>query len=154
MIRRSVRCFLKALCTSAAGGALVELAVVFPVLLLLGIGAADYGRVYFTGIAVANAARAGAQYGSQTVITANDTAGINQTARNDGADAGSITVTSRQFCRCDAGEVSCGAGDCGAYGFYKLYVEVTASTSVNLLFRYPGLPDSIAVLRVATFRVQ
>lgn len=139
---------------SEVGTAAVEFAVALPVLVLLAIGATDYGRVYFAAIAVANAASAGAQYGAQKVITANDTASINQAARNDGADSAPITVTSRQFCRCDAGEINCAVGDCGVYGPYKLYVEVTASKTVDLLFRYPGLPTAIALTRVATFRVQ
>ena len=46
------------------GQSAVELAVVVPVLALLLVVVADFGRVFFVSVAVNNAARAGAQYGS------------------------------------------------------------------------------------------
>lgn len=155
--QRSVMGVLKALSRSVGGGAAVELAVILPVLLLIGIGVSDIGRVFFTGITVANAARAGAQWGAQSTAMSADTVAINLAATNDALDAGAITVSSRSFCQCDnnTGEVAdCTAGDCGAYGTYRLYVEVTASKVVNLIFQYPGFPGSVTLSRTATFRVQ
>lgn len=43
---------------------LVELALAFPVLLLILLGLADFGRAFFYTIAIANAAREGAAYAS------------------------------------------------------------------------------------------
>src|SRR5688572_5194373 len=140
---------------SATGSAAVEFAIVLPVLALVAIIASDFARVYFTGITVANAARAGAQYGAQNTSTSGDTVGMNLAATQDGAGAGAITVSSRSFCRCDAGEVgSCTVGNCGIYGEYRLYVEVTATKAVDMVFRYPGLGLSYTLTRTATFRVQ
>ena len=42
--------------------ALVEVAIVLPILLLLVLGAMDFGRMFFTKIALTNAAREGANY--------------------------------------------------------------------------------------------
>jgi Flp pilus assembly protein TadG len=147
---------LKALGSSVAGGAAVELAVMLPVLLLIAIGVSDLGRVFFTGITVANAARAGAQWGSMNPVNSANPAGMNLAATDDAADAAPITVSSRSFCRCDAGELDClDGGDCGvAYGAYRSYVEVTVSKTVDLIFSYPGLPTSVTLSRTATFRVQ
>lgn len=146
---------LESLRSSVAGGAAVELAIVLPVLLLLAIGVADIGRVFFTGITVVNAARAGAQYGAQSTATSADTVGMNLVATQDAADAGAITVSSRSFCRCDAGEIAdCSTGDCGVYGLYRLYVEVTATRAVPLVFTYPGFANPVTLTRAATFRVQ
>lgn len=140
---------------SERASAAVELAIILPVLVLLVIGVADLSRVFLTRITVSNAARAGAQYGSQSTATSADTAGMNSAARQDALESAPITVTSRSFCRCNSGEISdCSTGDCGAYGLYRLYVEVTASKTVNLVFNYPGLPSSVALSRKATFRVQ
>jgi len=140
---------------SATGSAAVEFAIVLPVLALVAIIASDFARVYFTGITVANAARAGAQYGAQNTSTSGDTVGMNLAATQDGAGAGAITVSSRSFCRCDGGEVgNCTVGNCGAYGEYRLYVEVTATKTVDMVFRYPGLDLSYTLTRTATFRVQ
>jgi Flp pilus assembly protein TadG len=45
------------------GAAAVEFALVLPVLVTILIGATDFGRCYYSAIAVTNAARAGAAYG-------------------------------------------------------------------------------------------
>jgi len=45
------------------GAAAVEFALVLPVLVTILIGATDFGRFYYSAIAVTNAARAGAAYG-------------------------------------------------------------------------------------------
>jgi Flp pilus assembly protein TadG len=46
------------------GQALVESALVFPVLMLLVLGSADLGRIFYYSIAITNAAREGARYGT------------------------------------------------------------------------------------------
>jgi Flp pilus assembly protein TadG len=146
---------LQGLRKSVAGGAAVELAIVLPVLVLLAIGVSDIGRVFFAGITVANAARAGAQYGTLDTDHSGDTTLINLAATQDAASAGSVTVSSRKFCRCDGGEVDCANGlDCGVYGAYRVYIEVTVSKNVDLIFNWPGLPDAVTLSRTATFRLQ
>ncbi len=54
----------------ASGAAAVELAVVLPMVLLLTFAAVDLGRVVHAYLAVSNAARAGAGYGSMHEFTA------------------------------------------------------------------------------------
>ncbi|CAN5198787.1 hypothetical protein BH23CHL9_BH23CHL9_04030 [soil metagenome] len=44
------------------GQGLVELALILPLLLLLLLGAIDFGRVFFGWVAVTNASRVGANY--------------------------------------------------------------------------------------------
>jgi len=63
------------------GQSAVELALVTPILIVLLLVAADFGRVFYTSIAVNNAARAGAQYGSHSIVTAANSAGITAAAR-------------------------------------------------------------------------
>lgn len=146
---------LKSARRSTTASAAVELAIILPVLVLVAIIASDFARVYFTGITVANAARAGAQYGAQNTSTSGDTVGMNLAATQDAVGAGAITVSSRSFCRCDGGEVAdCTVGDCGAYGEYRLYVEVIATKAVDMVFRYPGLALTYTLSRTATLRVQ
>jgi len=52
------------------------LAIAVPILVLLLLIGAISGRVFYMSIGVTNAARAGAQYGSQTVITSADSSGM------------------------------------------------------------------------------
>ena len=143
---------------SERGGAMVELAVVLPVLILIAIGVMDYGRVYFTSIAVANAARAGAEWGAQGEggAFATKTAEIQAFAQNDGSEVGTITITSNRVCRCFSTVVTCSTtSDCGGgYGGAAEFVEVTATKVVPLLLKYPGIPTSITVSRTAIWRAK
>ncbi|HEV8634270.1 MAG TPA: TadE/TadG family type IV pilus assembly protein [Chloroflexota bacterium] len=53
------------------GQGLVELALLLPILLVVVMGAIDFGRVYFAYIAIANAAREGAFYVSLNPTASN-----------------------------------------------------------------------------------
>lgn len=145
---------LKALRRSDAGSAAVELAVVAPLLALLALGVSEFGRVYYSAITVAGAARAGAQYGAQNVLTSMDTALINQAARNEAADVGTISATSSRFCRCPDGTTPSCTGTCPGYGGPEVFVRVSTSKTLSFLMKYPGMPTSISISRTATFRVQ
>src|SRR5580692_10049080 len=69
---------------SDSGQSLIEVALLLPLLLLLLVGTIEIGRFAYYAILVANSARAGAQYGSQSLVTSADTAGITTAAKNDG----------------------------------------------------------------------
>lgn len=139
--------------TEETGAAFFEMAIVLPVLLLFALGVAEFGRVYFNGITVANAAMAGAEYGAQGMGTG-DSAFIVQVARNDAGDQ-SLALTSNRTCRCPGSETVVACSDtCAGYGYPQFFIEVTATKTHTLLFRYPGLPQAITVRRTATFREQ
>ena len=139
---------------SESGSAVVELAVVFPILALLALGVCEFGRLYYTAIAVAGAARAGAQYGAQSTLTSIDSASMNQAARNEAVDVGNVAVSSSRFCRCPDGSTPSCTGSCAGFGGPEVFVRVSASKTVTFLMTYPGLPSSIPMSRTATLRVQ
>ncbi|HEV2484946.1 MAG TPA: TadE/TadG family type IV pilus assembly protein [Terracidiphilus sp.] len=64
-----------------SGQALIELALSLPLLLLLLLGAAEFGRLAYMAIEVSDAAKAAAQYGAQNSTTASDSGGILLTAQ-------------------------------------------------------------------------
>jgi Flp pilus assembly protein TadG len=66
------------------GQALVETAVSMSLLVLLMLGAVEFGRLAFAAIEVNNTAKAAAQYGSQSHATALDQSGMLQAAQNSG----------------------------------------------------------------------
>lgn len=137
------------------GAALIEAAIGLPVLIVIAICAADFGRIYFTGIAVASAARAAAEYGSQSVETSVDTSLINQAGRDDGADARNITVTSTRFCKCPDGSTPDCTGTCAnPYPEPELFVKANASSTITLVFAYPGIPRTLTYRDSAVFRAQ
>ena len=132
---------------------MVELIVVVPFLVILAIGVMDFGRVFFTSVAVANAARAGAEWGAWDQARATQTTNIENFAKLDGAETGGLTVTAQRVCRCAATVVGC-SSVCGGYGDARVFVEVTASKSGSFFLKYPGIPSSIVVSRKATFRAK
>lgn len=143
------------------GAAAVEFALVCPVLLLFLMGVVDFGRLFVIGLAVSSAADTGAQYGAQSALTSTDTAGMRTAATNDynSAKLGSgLTITANWQCRCptdDSAVGSCTYATCGGVSVSpRIYVSVQARRTVSLLFRYPGLPTSVAVVRRAVLRAQ
>ena len=140
------------------GQSLVELAFVLPLLLLLLVGIIEIGRFAFYSILVANAARAGAQYGAQSLATAGDTTGISTAGTNDAPGIvapNTLTVSSTQQCGCSSTTL----GACGALAICippdhpLVYVRVQAVGSFNSLFNYPGLPGTLSVTSVNEMRV-
>ena len=141
---------------SEAGIATAEMALVSPLLLLMFVVTADFGRVFYTAIALSNAARAGAQFGSYSVAQTGNTAGMNQAANLEAQDiGGGVTVSSQRFCKCSNGSsVNCTTGTCTGYGPPQVFVQVTASKTFTTLLSYPGVPNTLPLSRTAIMRAQ
>jgi Flp pilus assembly protein TadG len=138
-----------------AGQALLEVALVTPLLLLLAVGIIEIGRYAYYSILVADAARAGAQYGAQNLATAADTAGIRAAAENDGQNLAPLNVTVQHECGCTGSGIggACPATSCASPNHALVYVKVTVSGKFNSLFKYPGIPSSISCASTELMRV-
>ena len=130
---------------------LIELSLVVPLFLLLLIGSAELARVAWAAILTANAARAGAAYGSQSVNTETQVGVIKAYAANDGVNLTNLVTTPTNFCTCSDGS-SIPAGLCGSALTYCVapatifnYVQVNTSSTVTPLIHYPGLPRTFTV---------
>ncbi|MGH8011621.1 MAG: TadE/TadG family type IV pilus assembly protein [Candidatus Binataceae bacterium] len=138
------------------GQAAVELALLLPLLLMLLLAAADFGRLFYMSIELDSAARAGAQYGSRSVITAADINGMESAVRLDGSNIAGIKPLASQ-CTCvtpaPARITACPADYCRSDDD-ATFVKVTASAVFNTLVRYPGIPSSVALNGVAIMQVQ
>jgi Flp pilus assembly protein TadG len=129
---------------------MAELAIILPVLILFAIGVMDYGRVFFRSIMVANAARAGAEWGALDPVHYVNQAGAQAFAKLEAQEISGLAVASQLVCRC--GDVVHDCSDtCGGTP-PDVFVEVTATDSVAMLLKYPGLPSKIGISRTATFR--
>lgn len=163
------------------GQALLELALVTPLLLALALGVIEIGRYAYIAILVGNAAHAGAAYGAQSVVTAADRNGIETAADNDFRDngqnvsnldvQGGFGGSSYAACTCDSQGSDrpnppqtsfCNpppvgsnntAGSCRSGEHWVVVVSVEASGRFRSLFSYPGIPSRITVDRTATMRV-
>jgi Flp pilus assembly protein TadG len=134
---------------SESGAAFVELAVVAPFLALLLLGVVDFGRYTYDGLLAANAARAGAQYGAQTLITAKDTTGITNAALADAQSLSGLTVpTATAVCMVGTTKVTCGTAN------ETVYVQVNTTGTFSPTIKYPLLPSTVTVSGSALVRVE
>jgi Flp pilus assembly protein TadG len=137
---------------SEQGTSLVETAVLVPSLLMVLIGAIDFGRAYYLANEVAGAAQAGAVYGS-TDIT--DTTGMTNAAKDDAPDVSGISVTPSWGCECSDGtkaSASCASTPTGCSANVVYYATVTASATYTPMFPWKGINSSIAIARKSTMR--
>ena len=143
--------------SSGKGQSAVELAIVLPVLLLLLVVIADFARVFFVSIAVNNAARAGAQYGSQKPQTAADSAGMVAAASADAANISNWNTPTASQCTC-VGAIPqtvplCAASYC-THAPTATYVTVNTSATYNTILNYPGISSSYTLTGQAIMQVQ
>lgn len=142
-----------------AAQSLVELALVFPLFTMIVLGATEFARFAWASIEVSNAARAGAQYGAQSHVTASNTAGIQTAALNDGVNLTGLTVTSSQYCVCSTAEsttITCSTGltNCASPNTLIAYVQVSTTATVTPVVHYPTLPSSLTLHGSAVMAVE
>ena len=149
-----------------AGMALVEVALIVPLLALLLVGLIEVGRYGYFSIVVANAAHAGAQYGAFSAQTAGDTGsagGIVAAAKADGQNnIKAIQATAQDVCACwnsrsgtesPAPPTAAACGQVCTSGRNVTYVKVNTTGTFNAMFDYPSLPSSFTVSSQAIMRV-
>lgn len=117
------------------GQSLVELSLALPVLLILMLGAVDFGRLYYASVTVSGAARNGAQYASRNPA---DTAGIQAAALEDADSLDNPTV------------VVTGPSTDPSGG---TYIGVEVSHTFETLVPWPGIPSSVEISRRVVMRV-
>jgi Flp pilus assembly protein TadG len=109
------------------GAAVVELALLVPLLAFLFVIAVDFGRVYYFSLTLQNAARAGALYASDPdVQNESPYASVEEAALADAQNLSpppTITTTS-------------GTDPAG-----RSYVEVTAAYTYRTITAFPGVPN-------------
>jgi Flp pilus assembly protein TadG len=146
-IGRSTHCMTRRMQTET-GTSLLEVALITPILALLLLGVVDFGRAFYLGIEVSNAARAGAQYGYQTAANMQDVAGIEAAATKDATDAPTMTFAPVPSwgCMCSDGSQvtpTCGTTlTCNVNNRQINYVRVDTQLVYTPIFQWPGLPAS------------
>jgi Flp pilus assembly protein TadG len=134
------------------GSALVEFAMVLPLLCLILLGAIDFGRVSYAAMALTNAARAGAQYGALSTGKSSDTSGMQTYALASlSLDLTGATASAAQRCECDGTLITCTATCAGKR---RIYVTVTTRANFFTITQFPGFPHSLSLVRAAELRAQ
>ena len=152
---------------SEAGGALVELAVALPVLVVVFAATIDFARVFYVSMALTNAARAGAQYGAHNPAQSGNITAMQTTAQNATNTTG-ITAVASRFCQCATNTgaftatsptpnncTSPSITSCGVQSHLVVTVTVTVTkTFTTIITGFPAIPSSVNLSRTATMRVQ
>jgi Flp pilus assembly protein TadG len=145
---------IRSLRTAESGQAVVEVAIFMGMLCLLMLGVIDIGRLAQFDALLARAARAGAQYGAQNLVTAGNTSGMQTAALNDATNLPGVSVTATSYCSCYGGSTtSCTATACSSTHRLQ-YVSVSATATFHVLFihQFANLSTSrthTAILQVA-----
>jgi hypothetical protein len=125
---------------TSRGQALVELALIVPLLVLMLAIAADFGRVFTAYITVSSAAREGASFGMMSTANATNHNGIRSAAL---ADAPTIWGVA---------PVVTPSNPPNDFQGYPV-VRVTVSYTFTPILRIPPIPNSIAMTRTVEMRV-
>ena len=124
---------------SCRGMAAVELAVVFPPLLLIFMGAVDYSRVFYDSVTVANCARNGALYASDPTFAASTP----YTTLQQAATADALNLSPAPGVTSVSGTDTSGGK----------YVDVTVNYTFQTIANYPGIPGSVLISRTVRMPV-
>jgi len=116
-----------------SGAAVVELAVLAPLLVMLFVIAVDFARVYYFSLTLTNCARAGAFYASDPWTQSESPFGSTQEAALSEAQnlSPSPTITEKF----------------GANGAGHAWVEVTAEHDFTTITGFPGIPNTVKLKR-------
>ncbi len=134
-----------------SGSALIEIALLIPFIVMLLLGAMDFGRAWYVKLEVDAAAQAGALYGVQSP---SDISGMNAAALLDAPDILSLQATSTYGSECSDGTspvpLAVTTPTCSANS--TDYVQVTTTATYKTLLTYPGFAPSISMTGVSRMR--
>ena len=134
------------------GSIAVEFALTVPLLIVIVVGLADFGRAFYDRMALETAARGAVQFARQYP---HDIAGIRLAALNAGQLPAGVTVdVPAPFCECPNGaSVGCGSACPSGEGVLR-FLSVTVREDFETLFPYPGMPSPLPLTGSAVIRVQ
>lgn len=115
------------------GAAVVELAVLMPLLIFLFVIAVDFARIYYVSLTLTNSARAGALYASDPATADESPFASCQDAALADATNLSPPPTVTQTTKTDASG--------------RMFVEVTAEHTFATISRFPGVPSDLKLTR-------
>lgn len=144
---------------SEDGSSLIELALILPVMLLMMVGAVDFGSAFARKLELVNAAKAGSQYALVVRPLQGDTSGISTTViDNLGTSVNQSTAISVDlYCLCDGASHTC-ANTCGTSaspGYESAYVEVNVSETYQTpFFNYTWLVPEFKLSETSTIQLK
>jgi Flp pilus assembly protein TadG len=132
------------------GNAVVEFALIVPVLLIMILGLVDAGRAIGANAQLGNGVTAALRYALTDAYAVDDIAAAAMSGSRY-AD-GEATVSVQHTCECPDGTPVACTDTCVA-GFKRIFVQVDMQRTQPTVFSYPILGDSITVSRTGSLQV-
>ena len=134
------------------GNAMIEVSLVLPILIFLLLATLNIGLILQQSMAVADSARAGAEYPTNWA-TSSDTAGMQRVAVAAAGNIPGYQAVSIVVCTCGPGGaiVPCSSTCSGTIP--AQYAQVTATANLPLLYSVAGFATHYNVTSVARMRV-
>jgi Flp pilus assembly protein TadG len=151
--RHAKRCTrLMAFARCCLGNVSVELALLAPILLLVFLGVAEYGRAYSEQLSLSRVARAQLQYavenlGATSVI--DEISALSKTMPN----GDKVTFAAARSCSCLGASIDCYTV-CDGTSLPDMEVQVTATRELTPLVFFPGHSGKLEIDAVASMRVR
>ena len=82
------------------GSAAVELGVSIPLILLLTLGATDFGRLFYSAVTVVGSSVAGAFFGAHSNLYSVNSSGMQGLASSSATNLESVTANGTEYCDC------------------------------------------------------
>ena len=115
-----------------------------PLMLLILVGAVDFGQAFYVSIEVGSAAEAATAYG---VTNFTDTAGMQKAAALDANDVPSMTTVATWGCECSDGtgaSANCLTVPSCSVNMVE-YVDVSTSVDFKPVLNYPIIPSLLTL---------
>jgi Flp pilus assembly protein TadG len=135
---------------------IIEFAIILGLLIFMFLAAGDFGRIFYAQIALENAVRSGASFGTRVGgAYLNDSGILAAASADDGSLSGvSITIPART-CVCTGGSPVACDGSCGGTDpTPKIFLTVQSDYLFEAITDFPGLPTSVPLRAKAVMRAQ
>jgi Flp pilus assembly protein TadG len=143
-MKRSIYRYIK----DKSGVAAIEFALIGPMILLILIGAFDYGNYINQVMQLENVTRTAAEYVVEGGDIDNIQTDVISLSNLSDLNTNPVTVTAQLACACRDETVVADCTDadaCGANDYTRQFIEVTLSRTYTPIMPYPGLPDSVTL---------
>jgi len=127
---------MKNFLANADGVAMVEFAILAPLLVIIMVGSIDIGRYTWDEMQTSNAAHAAVQYAAQNITNTSNSAGILAAVNNDA----NVVYTADEVSLAPLIQAPDGIG---------VLVKVTVSHSFSTIINYYAIPQTITMTHAA-----
>jgi len=136
------------------GNALVEFALMSVVMLMLTCGVADFARTFTIANMAVGAAEAGLQYGALSPSHWEES-GMETAAKDATGDYAGVTPVASQYWTCGiGGSVYTTKPTCADASTPLTYIKMEVTIPYTSIFKYPLIPNPVAITQTSVMRVQ